>query len=216
MSTQNLEDLIEHIADQFSDCVLSSDIEKGEAVIEIDCLSIDRFLQFLKEDSECNFEQLMDITAVDYPARGEHRFEVVYNLLSLSNNQRIRIKAKASEDVAVPSVTPIYSAANWFEREVWDLFGIKFDGHPDHRRIVTDYGFEGHPLRKDFPLTGFVELRYDEAQSRVVYEPVELQQDFRNFDFVSPWEGMIDVQLPGDEKATKPEHGWRSSRGENS
>jgi NADH-quinone oxidoreductase subunit C len=141
----------------------------------------------------------MDVCGADYPTRDE-RFDVVYNLLSIRYNLRVRVKVTTDEDTAVPSVTSIFSAAGWFERETWDLFGIYFDGHPDLRRIMTDYGFEGHPLRKDFPLTGYVELRYDDEQKRVVYEPVKLTQDFRSFDFLSPWEGM-QGQLPGDEKA---------------
>jgi NADH-quinone oxidoreductase subunit C len=143
---------------------------------------------------------LVDVCGVDYPDRPE-RFDVVYNLLSLKLNQRIRVKVTTDEDSAVPSVTAVYSAAGWFEREAWDLFGIYFADHPDLRRLLTDYGFEGHPLRKDFPLTGYVEVRYDEDQKRVVYEPVRLKQEFRSFDFVSPWEGMNHV-LPGDEKAS--------------
>ena len=147
----------------------------------------------------------MDVTAVDYPDR-EERFEVVYNLLSLKQNQRIRVKLSTDESTPVVSATSVFKSANWFEREVWDLFGVFFSDHPDLRRILTDYGFEGHPLRKDFPLTGLVEVRYDEDQKRVVYEPVKLTQEFRTFDFVSPWEGML--HLPGDEKAkpaAKPE-----------
>jgi NADH-quinone oxidoreductase subunit C len=143
---------------------------------------------------------LVDVCGVDYPDRPE-RFDVVYNLLSLKLNQRIRVKVTTDEDNAVPSVTAVFSAAGWFEREAWDLFGIYFADHPDLRRLLTDYGFEGHPLRKDFPLTGYVEVRYDEDQKRVVYEPVRLKQEFRSFDFVSPWEGMNHV-LPGDEKAS--------------
>jgi NADH-quinone oxidoreductase subunit C len=142
---------------------------------------------------------LVDICGADYPDR-EKRFDVVYNLLSLRHNTRIRLKVETDEDTPVPSCTGVYSAAGWFEREAWDLYGIYFSDHPDLRRILTDYGFEGHPLRKDFPLTGYVELRYDPDQRRVVYEPVKLKQEFRSFDFLSPWEGMSHV-LPGDEKA---------------
>jgi len=141
----------------------------------------------------------MDVTAADYPER-EERFEVVYNLLSLSHNMRVRVKVMTDEETPVPSIVEVYSSANWFEREAWDLFGIYFSDHPDLRRMLSDYGFEGHPLRKDFPLTGYVEVRYDEDQKRIVYEPVKLAQDFRNFDFMSPWEGMQGI-LPGDEKA---------------
>ncbi|MBY0430201.1 MAG: NADH-quinone oxidoreductase subunit C, partial [Rhodospirillales bacterium] len=144
------------------------------------------------------FKQLMDLCGIDYPQR-EQRFEVVYHLLSMKHNQRIRVKAPTDEDTPVPSVTGVFSAANWFEREAWDMYGIFFADHPDLRRLLTDYGFEGHPLRKDFPLTGYVEVRYDDEQKRVVYEPVKLTQDFRTFDFLSPWEGP--GLLPGDEKA---------------
>ena len=147
---------------------------------------------------------LLDVTAVDYPERDE-RFEVVYHLLSLKHNQRVRVKLAADEETPVPSVTEVFNSANWLEREAWDMYGIYFSGHPDLRRLLTDYGFEGHPLRKDFPLTGYVEVRYDEDQKRVVYEPVKLSQEFRSFDFMSPWEGML--QLPGDEKAGETEEG---------
>jgi len=165
-------------------------------------------LKKLRDDPAIGMNQLMDICGADYPDRPE-RFDVVYNLLSLKHNWRLRVKVETDESAAVPTVTSVYSAAGWFERECWDLYGVSFAGHPDMRRILTDYGFEGHPLRKDFPLTGYVEVRYDDEQKRVVYEPVKLVQDFRNFDFLSPWEGMTDVQLmPGDEKAAaapKPE-----------
>lgn len=162
-------------------------------------------LTFLKNDSRCKFTQLMDICGVDFPDRIA-RFEVVYHLLSMSFNRRVRLKVAVSETVSLPTATKLYATAGWFEREVFDMFGILFDDHPDLRRILTDYGFEGFPLRKDFPLTGYVELRYDGEQKRVAYEPVQLKQDFRNFDFLSPWEGMTDrIQqdylLPGDEKA---------------
>jgi NADH-quinone oxidoreductase subunit C len=157
-------------------------------------------LKHLRDDQNLKFQQLLDITAVDYPSR-EERFEVVYNLLSLIHNQRIRVKVSAGEEDTLPSVVSLFPSAGWMEREVWDLYGVYFADHPDLRRILTDYGFEGHPLRKDFPLTGHVELRYDETQKRVVYEPVKLTQDFRTFDFVSPWEGIL--HLPGDEKAEK-------------
>jgi NADH-quinone oxidoreductase subunit C len=161
--------------------------------------AIVRVLTFLRDDTNCQFKLLMDLCGVDYPER-EQRFDVVYNLLSLKQNQRVRVKVATDETTPVPSVTSVYSAAGWFEREAWDLYGIFFSDHPDLRRLLTDYGFEGHPLRKDFPLTGYVEVRYDEEQKRVVYEPVRLTQDFRTFDFMSPWEGMTPL-LPGDEKA---------------
>jgi NADH-quinone oxidoreductase subunit C len=156
-------------------------------------------LTYLRDDPKCLFKQLIDICGVDWPER-EKRFDVVYNLLSLKNNQRIRVKVQTDETTPVPSAAPVYSSAGWFERETYDLYGVWFSDHPDLRRILTDYGFEGHPLRKDFPLTGFVELRWDDVQKRVVYEPVKLAQEFRRFDFLSPWEGAPKV-LPGDEKA---------------
>jgi NADH-quinone oxidoreductase subunit C len=160
------------------------------------------FLTFLRDDAQCRFTTLLDICGADYPAR-EKRFEVVYHFLSMPLNQRVRVKVRAGEDEAVPSASGVWPAANWFEREAFDLYGIVFSGHPDLRRILTDYGFSGHPLRKDFPLTGFVEVRYDDEQKRVVYEPVKLTQEFRKFDFMSPWEGAQYV-LPGDEKAAHP------------
>jgi len=156
-------------------------------------------ITFLRDDPECDFICFIDICGVDYPAR-EKRFDVVYHLLSLRKNQRIRVKLETDAFTPVPSIIEIFPAANWFERETYDLYGVVFADHPDLRRLLTDYGFEGHPLRKDFPLTGFVEVRYDDIQRRVVYEPVKLTQEFRNFDFLSPWEGTEYV-LPGDEKA---------------
>jgi NADH-quinone oxidoreductase subunit C len=163
-----------------------------------------RVLTLLRDDQNCQFKQLVDLTAVDYPDQAE-RFEVVYNLLSLKVNQRVRIKVTTDERTPVPSLSAVFSSAIWLERETWDMFGVFFSDHPDLRRILTDYGFEGHPLRKDFPLTGFKEVRYDEEQKRVVYEAVKLPQEFRRFDFMSPWEGML--RLPGDEKAAKSEEG---------
>ena len=159
-------------------------------------------LTLLRDDHNCQFKQLVDLTAVDHPDQVE-RFEVVYNLLSLKLNQRVRVKLTTDENTPVASVSGVFSSAIWLEREAWDMFGIFFANHPDLRRILTDYGFEGHPLRKDFPLTGFKEVRYDEEQKRVVYEPVKLTQEFRRFDFMSPWEGML--RLPGDEKAAPAE-----------
>jgi len=156
-------------------------------------------LRFLRDEPSLRFICLLDICGVDYPGR-EERFDVVYHLLSPSRNTRVRVKLAAGEETPVPSATPLFPNADWYERETYDLFGVLFTGHPDLRRILTDYGFQGHPLRKDFPLTGFTEVRYDAAQGRVVYEPVRLQQEFRNFDFLSPWEGT-DYVLPGDEKA---------------
>lgn len=187
--------------------IVGHTLVKNELVLTAARDSIVDVLTHLRDDPATKCQQLMDICGVDCPGEVE-RFEVVYNLLSLTHNHRIRVKVRTSENIPVPSVAGVYAAANWFERETYDLYGIYFSGHPDLRRILTDYGFDGHPLRKDFPMTGFVELRYDDAQKRVVYSPVELQQDFRTFDFVSPWEGMTDMQLPGDEKGTRPARGW--------
>ncbi|MBL8713528.1 MAG: NADH-quinone oxidoreductase subunit C [Alphaproteobacteria bacterium] len=206
MSVENLDALGDYIEITMQPAILKKEIAHGELMFTIKRESLKRFISFLLNDANCEFKQLSDICGADYPDRDE-RFDVVYNLLSLKHNFRIRVKLHTSENTPVDSITSLYSAANWFEREVWDMYGIFFNDHPDLRRILTDYGFEGHPLRKDFPLTGFVELRYDETQKRVVYEPVKLQQDFRNFDFVSPWEGMTTMQLPGDEKARKPKIG---------
>src|SRR5262245_51808887 len=182
----------------------------GELTVEASPHAIAAVLMHLRDDPECLFVSLIDICGVDHPER-EKRFDVVYHLLSPKHNRRIRIKVETDEATAVPSAAAIFPAANWFERETYDLYGIVFSGHRDLRRILTDYGFEGHPLRKDFPLTGFVELRYDNEQRRVVYEPVVLRQEFRNFDFLSPWEGT-DYVLPGDEKATpgstRPKTNW--------
>lgn len=186
--------------------IQSHHYEQDELVLTASRDTVLGVLKFLRDRH--GFRQLIDITAVDYPSRSD-RFEIVYNLLSMKDNARVRIKIAASEDTPVPSAVPLFSAANWYEREVWDMYGVTFDGHPDLRRILTDYGFEGHPQRKDFPLTGYVELRYDEELKRVVYEPVKLTQDFRAFDFISPWEGMTNIQLPGDEKAAAPKHGYK-------
>jgi NADH-quinone oxidoreductase subunit C len=158
-----------------------------------------KVMQFLRDDERCQFWNLLDVTAVDWPSRAK-RFDVVYHLLSPKQNLRLRVKVEADESTQVPSIIEVHPAADWFERETYDLYGVFFSGHPDMRRILTDYGFEGYPLRKDFPLTGFVEVRYDDELKRVVYEPVKLVQEFRNFDFLSPWEGT-DYVLPGDEKA---------------
>lgn len=204
----DLKILAEHIAKTIEPSVEGHEFVNDELVFRVKREKIAGTLAFLRDDAQCQFTQLVDVTAVDYPSRPE-RFDVVYNLLSISSNTRIRVKVSATEEDLVPTVTGVFGSAGWFEREVWDMYGIMFEGHPDLRRILTDYGFEGHPQRKDFPLTGYVELRYDEEQKRVVYEPVSLQQDFRKFDFLSPWEGMTDIQLPGDEKAVKPPHGWR-------
>lgn len=196
---QALKDLGEHIKRMLGKAVLEVDVELGELMIAVRREDIARALQSLRDDSNCAFKILVDICGVDYPNR-EQRFDVVYNLLSPKQNQRVRVKVAADETVPVPTVTNVFSVANWFEREVWDLYGVFFEDHPDLRRIMTDYGFQGHPLRKDFPLSGYVEPRYDNELKRVVYEPVKLVQEFRRFDFMSPWEGMTRV-LPGDEKA---------------
>jgi NADH-quinone oxidoreductase subunit C len=183
--------------------VTHASIEHDQAVVTVVRDRIAAALTRLRDDPTFLFEQLIDVCGVDYPDRVE-RFEIVYHLLSVSLNHRIRVKVATDEDTPVPSVVSVYPSANWFEREAWDLYGVFFSDHPDLRRILTDYGFDGHPMRKDFPLTGYVELRYDPDQRRVVYEPVRLQQDFRTFDFTSPWEAITDMQLPGDEKAVKP------------
>lgn len=194
-----LRELGDYVVAALPEIALGTEVAHGELALTTDPQSIVKVLTFLRDDSNCLFKQLVDLCGVDYPDR-EKRFEVVYNLLSVTQNQRIRVKVSTDEATPVPSVTRVFSAAGWFEREAWDLFGIFFSDHPDLRRILTDYGFEGHPLRKDFPLTGYVEVRYDDEQKRVVYEPVKLTQEFRNFDFLSPWEGMSAI-LPGDEKA---------------
>ena len=199
--TEPLKDLADHLAAALPQDVIKTETAHGELMATVKRDSIRRVLTFLRDDPTCLFAMLVDICGVDYPDRAE-RFDVVYNLLSLKHNLRIRLKVATEEETPVPSAVSIYSAAGWFERETWDLYGVYFADHPDLRRILTDYGFEGHPLRKDFPLTGYVELRYDETQKRVVYEPVRLKQEFRSFDFLSPWEGMDHV-LPGDEKAGK-------------
>ncbi|MCH9826035.1 MULTISPECIES: NADH-quinone oxidoreductase subunit C [Lentibacter] len=180
------------------DCVLGWDVSFGELSVDVAPANIAGLVDFLKTDNACKFSTLVDLTAVDYPERPK-RFEVVYHFLSMFQNHRIRLKMAIREDEIVPSITEVHPSANWFEREVFDMFGILFSGHPDLRRILTDYGFRGYPLRKDFPTTGYVELRYDEAQKRVVYEPVKLVQEYRQFDFMSPWEGANYI-LPGDEK----------------
>ncbi len=199
MDTADLRDLGEYVATTLSDYVHATDVAFGELVVEARADQVVRVLKFLKDDPACRFEQLTDLCGVDYPER-DPRFDVVYHLLSMSHNRRMRLKVGVNEDQPVPSVTEVYPSAGWWERETWDLYGIHFAGNPDLRRLLTDYGFNGHPLRKDFPLTGYVELRYDSEQKRVVYEPVKLTQEFRRFDFLSPWEGTS-YPLPGDEKA---------------
>ncbi|HEY1506838.1 MAG TPA: NADH-quinone oxidoreductase subunit C [Stellaceae bacterium] len=202
MADEALRELGDHVAAAFPQDVTGTAIAHGELMVSVTRDAVARLLAFLRDDSKCLFQVLVDLCGVDYPERRE-RFDVVYNLLSVKLDQRIRVKTMADESSPVPSATGLFSAAGWYEREAWDLYGIYFADHPDLRRILTDYGFEGHPLRKDFPLTGYVELRYDEEQKRVVYEPVKLKQEFRSFDFTSPWEGMAHV-LPGDEKAQQP------------
>ncbi len=193
--------MIEHLRKLLDADLQDAAVVQDQIVLRIPASSIQQVLAALRDDKYAAFNQLSDLTAVDYPERPE-RFELVYQLLSMRNNMRLRLLAAVSEGQAVPSVTTVYSAANWAEREVWDMFGIFFAGHPDLRRLLTDYGFEGHPLRKDFPLTGHVEVRYDDTLRRVVNEPVSLVQEFRDFDFLSPWEG-VQAQIPGDEKAGK-------------
>jgi NADH-quinone oxidoreductase subunit C len=200
MAHQSLQEHGDYLTAALAGDAPKFEVVYGEAILTLPRASIVRALTFLRDDAECLYKMLVDICGVDYPDRGE-RFEVVYNLLSLKHNRRLRVKVSTDEATAVPSVNAVYSTAGWFEREAWDLYGIFFADHPDLRRILTDYGFEGHPMRKDFPLTGYVEVRYDNEQKRVVYEPVKLTQAFRSFDFMSPWEGMT-RQLPGDEKAT--------------
>ncbi len=199
MDTVGLRDLGEHVATSLSDYVYAAEVTRDELAVDARADQVVRVLKFLKDDPRCRFEQLTDLCGVDYPER-DPRFDVVYHLLSMSHNCRLRLRVGVNEDQPVPSATEIYPSAGWWEREAWDLYGIYFAGNPDLRRLLTDYGFDGHPLRKDFPLTGYVELRYDSEQKRVVYEPVKLTQEFRRFDFLSPWEGAT-YPLPGDEKA---------------
>lgn len=200
-----LQKLQVHIADKLADQDVVLDIVDGELVATVPAASLKKTVKFLRDDKKCQFKLLMGVTAADYPDR-QARFDVVYMLLSMTLNQRIRLKVPLEDDKPIDSVVSYHMGAGWFEREVFDMYGISFKGNPDLRRILTDYGFDGHPLRKDFPMTGFVEMRYDEHEKRCVYEPVTLQQDFRTFDFASPWDGMTTVQLPGDEKAGPKSH----------
>ncbi|KAF0171608.1 MAG: NADH-quinone oxidoreductase subunit C [Rhodobacteraceae bacterium] len=190
--------LAAHLAEKHPEAVLGTELAFGELNVTVALSHIVAFVEFLKTDPACKFSSLVDITAVDHPERAD-RFDVIYHFLSMYTNARIRLKVAVGEEEMVPSIHEIHPSANWFEREVFDMFGILFSGHPDLRRILTDYGFRGHPLRKDFPTTGYTEVRYDEAQKRVVYEPVKLVQEYRQFDFMSPWEGAKYI-LPGDEK----------------
>jgi NADH-quinone oxidoreductase subunit C len=191
----------ERIAGALPGAVTGYAIALGELTVTANAAEIVKVVTFLRDDPQCQFWNVTDVTAVDWPAR-ERRFDVVYHFLSPKQNARIRVKIETDETTPVPSIIDVFPGANWFERETYDLYGVLFSGHPDMRRLLTDYGFQGHPLRKDFPLTGFVEVRWDDEQKRVVYEPVRLTQEFRNFDFLSPWEGS-DYNLPGDEKAGK-------------
>ncbi|MFM8800638.1 MAG: NADH-quinone oxidoreductase subunit C [Tagaea sp.] len=206
---EGLKPLAERIAGALGVGVIAWEIVKGELALDVRRDAIVRVLTYLRDDEACKFGALMDVCGVDWPERAE-RFEVVYNLLSMRHNRRIRVKLSTDENAPVPSAVGVFPSAGWFERETWDMYGVFFADHPDLRRLLTDYGFEGHPLRKDFPLTGHVEVRYDAEQRRVIYERVKLTQDFRSFDFLSPWEGLglnqlgepkAPPPLPGDEKA---------------
>tara|TARA_R110002110_G_scaffold198343_1_gene408569 strand:- start:37 stop:645 length:609 start_codon:yes stop_codon:yes gene_type:complete len=198
---ENLNELAEQISSGLGEAIVGVTVTNGELRVNARADRIVQVMTYLRDNSGCQFKGLMDVTAVDWPARSP-RFDVVYHLLSIRLNQRVRVAVTTDEETPVPSVSEVYSVANWFERETWDMYGIMFSGHPDLRRILTDYGFEGHPLRKDFPLTGHVEVRYDDEQKRVIYEPVTLTQEFRRFDFMSPWEGAKYI-LPGDEKSSE-------------
>lgn len=198
----DLNELKDYISSRLTEFLIETYLEHDELTLLISREKISPCLKFLREDERCRFEILIDLCAVDYPNR-EERFDVVYHLLSPRLNQRIRVKTKTNETQPIDSVIEIYEAANWFEREAYDMYGVLFTGHPDLRRILTDYGFEGFPLRKDFPLTGYLEVRYDDEQKRVIYEPVKLNQEFRTFDFESPWESLeTNTLIPGDEKSS--------------
>jgi NADH-quinone oxidoreductase subunit C len=199
MMEEALKEFAEYIASKRGDAIIESTIAFGELTLTVVANEIVEVARFLRDDPRLAFVSIIDICGVDYPSR-EKRFDVVYHLLSPRQNVRIRLKLATDEATPVPSLTAVYPGADWYEREAYDFYGIRFTGHPDLRRILTDYGFEGFPLRKDFPLTGYVEVRYDDERKRVVYEPVRLAQQFRQFDFLSPWEG-VDYALPGDEKA---------------
>jgi NADH-quinone oxidoreductase subunit C len=197
--SETLQKLGETIAGALAGAVTGFAIANGELTVAANAADILKVITFLRDDERCQFYSFIDITAVDWPAREKH-FDVVSHLLSPKLNARVRVKIEADEDTSIPSMIGVFPGADWFERETYDLYGVVFTGHPDMRRLLTDYGFEGHPLRKDFPVTGFVEVRWDDEQKRVVYDKVRLAQEFRNFDFLSPWEG-VDYVLPGDEKA---------------
>ena len=194
--TAQILDLKQYLDTKRVDCVLTSIIEYGELTVDVAPAQLFSFVEFLKIDPRCKFSSLVDITAVDYPERAK-RFDLVYHFLSMYQNKRIRLRVSIREGDMATSIVDVHPSANWFEREVFDMFGIMFTGHPDMRRILTDYGFRGHPLRKDFPTSGYTEVRYDDAEKRVVYEPVKLVQEYRNFDFMSPWEGAEYI-LPDD------------------
>ena len=196
--SDSLKELGGYIEAKRPDCVLAWDVTQGELNVDVAPANIEGLVEFLKSDQTCKFSTLVDITAVDYTGRTK-RFDVIYHFLSMYQNHRIRLRVSVREEQMVSSICEIHPSANWFEREVFDMFGILFTGHPDLRRILTDYGFRGYPLRKDFPTTGYTEVRYDEVEKRVVYEPVSLIQEYRQFDFMSPWEGAEYI-LPGDEK----------------
>ncbi|MGR3659829.1 MAG: NADH-quinone oxidoreductase subunit C [Paracoccaceae bacterium] len=196
--SEALNELGTHIEAKRPDCVLGWEIAFDELTVTVTLASLVAFTEFLKTDRTCRFSTLVDITAVDYPSR-HNRFDMIYHFLSMYQNHRIRVRVEIREEDIVPSIVDVHLSANWFEREVFDMFGILFSGHPDLRRLLTDYGFRGHPLRKDFPTTGYTEVRYDDLEKRVVYEPVSLVQEYRQFDFMSPWEGAKYI-LPGDEK----------------
>jgi NADH-quinone oxidoreductase subunit C len=196
--SEALQELAALITGKQEDAIVATSITNGELCMQVALSELVELVEFLKSDRNCQFSTLVDITAVDYPTR-EKRFDMVYHFLSMYQNHRIRLRIAVREDDLVPSITSVYPSANWFEREVFDMYGLLFSGHPDLRRILTDYGFRGHPLRKDFPTTGYTEVRYDEKEKRVVYEPVSLVQEYRQFDFMSPWEGAEYI-LPGDEK----------------
>ncbi len=207
INTDALRDLSDYLGSILGDVVADRALHLDELTVTVSAADVVAVLTALRDDQNCHFRQLVDISGVDYPER-DKRFDIAYHLLSHRNNMRLRVIVRADENTPVPSVSGVFPNANWYEREIWDLYGVFFSDHPDLRRILTDYGFEGHPLRKDFPLTGYVEVRYDDEQKRVVYDKVNLTQEFRHWDFLSPWEGMTPEALPGDEKANGgPEEG---------
>jgi NADH-quinone oxidoreductase subunit C len=200
MDDGRLEALGQTIVGALGGAATGYSVSFNQLIVTVDIGKIVDVVRFLRDDPACRFVNLTDVTAVDFPGR-EKRFDLIYHLLSPTLNARVRLRGEAGEETQVPSIISVFPGADWFERETYDLYGVIFTGHPDMRRILTDYGFDGHPLRKDFPLTGFVEVRYDDQEKRVLYEPVRLNQEFRKFDFLSPWEGADYPVLPGDEKA---------------